>query len=136
MAEQKAVLFAVGLNHRTAPVDVRERIYLQANEIPAVIQRLKETLDEVVVLSTCNRTEVYGVTQRLDLDLDYYKDILIDFKNARGLVAREHFFGAVSCSACQQLFKVATSLDSRIIGDAQILGQLRDAYSIATRHHS
>ena len=136
MAEQKAVLFAVGLNHRTAPVDVRERIYLQANEIPGIIQRLKETLDEVVVLSTCNRTEVYGVTQRMDLDLDYYKDILIDFKNSRGLVSREHFFGAVSCSACQQLFKVATSLDSRIIGDAQILGQLRDAYSIAKQHHS
>ena len=136
MPEHKAVLFAVGLNHRTAPVDVRERIYLRSDEIPTIIRKLKETLDEVVVLSTCNRTEIYGVTTRLDLDLDFYQDLLIDFKNARENVNREHFFGAVSCSASQQLFSVATSLDSRIIGDAQILGQLRNAYAIAKQHHS
>src|SRR5687767_9763662 len=135
MPEHKAVLFAVGLNHRTAPVDVRERIYLQADEIPAIIRTLKETLDEVVVLSTCNRTEIYGVTTRLDLSLEFYKNLLIDFKSARGIVSREHFFEAVSCSACLQLFRVATSLDSRIIGDSQILGQLRSAYAIAKRHH-
>ncbi|HKX83887.1 MAG TPA: glutamyl-tRNA reductase [Pyrinomonadaceae bacterium] len=136
MPEDKAVLFAVGLNHRTAPVDVRERIYLHADEIPPIISKLKETLDEVVVLSTCNRTEVYGVTSRLDLDLDFYKDLLIDFKRAGEHVTREHFFGSVSCAACQQLFKVATSLDSRIVGDAQILGQLRDAYALAKYHQA
>ena len=136
MSERNAILFAVGLNHRTAPVEVRERIYLHADEIPTIIQTLKDTLDEVVVLSTCNRTEIYGVTTRLDLGLDFYKDLLIDFKNARDTVGRDHFFGAVSCSACQQLFNVATSLDSRIIGDSQILGQLREAYSIARQHHA
>lgn len=136
MPKEKAVLFAVGLNHRTAPVGVREQIYLQPNEIQGLIQILKETLSEVVVLSTCNRTEIYGVTERLDLDLDHYKDILIDFKNVRGSVEREHFFGAISCSACQHLFSVATSLDSKIIGDAQILGQLRTAYAIARRNHA
>jgi glutamyl-tRNA reductase len=136
MPEHNSVLFAVGLNHRTAPVEVRERIYLHPDEIPEVTKTLKQTLEEVVVLSTCNRTEIYGVTARLDIDLDFYKDLLIQFKDASAAVRREHFFEAVSCSACQQLFKVATSLDSRIVGDSQILGQLRASYSVAREHHS
>src|SRR5687768_14490179 len=101
MSERTPILFAVGLNHRTAPVEVRERIYLRSDEIPEIIQRLRQTLEEVVVLSTCNRTEIYGVTNRLDLDLNFYIDLVIQFKNAADTVTREHFFGSVSCSASQ-----------------------------------
>lgn len=136
MNKKHPVLFAVGVNHRTAPVDVRERIYLHADEIPALTKQLKETLAEVVVLSTCNRTEVYGVTTRTDIGLDFYQDLLIDFKNAGEHVSRDHFFGSVSCAACMQLFSVATSLDSKMIGDTQILGQIRSAYSLAREHGS
>ncbi len=136
MNKKHPVLFAVGVNHRTAPVDVRERIYLQADEIPALVKKLKKTLAEVVVLSTCNRTEIYGVTIHTEIGLDFYQDLLIDFKNAGEHVTRDHFFGSVSCAACLQLFSVATSLDSKMIGDAQILGQMRSAYSLATQHGS
>jgi glutamyl-tRNA reductase len=136
MANGQAVLFAVGMNHNTAPVEVRERIYVQPEEIPALVQKLKETLSEVVVLSTCNRTEIYGVTSHTDVGLDFYKDLLIEFKGASGHVTRDHFFGAVSCAACLQLFKVATSVDSRVVGDAQILGQIRKAYALAEQYDS
>ena len=136
MESGQSVLFAVGMNHNTAPVEVRERIYVQPDEIPALVSKLKETLSEVVVLSTCNRTEIYGVTTRTDIGLDFYKDLLIDFKGADEHVAREHFFGVVSCAACLQLFKVATSVDSRVVGDAQILGQIRRAYALAEQHNS
>ena len=134
MASEQAILFAVGSNHNTAPVEVRERIYVQEEEVPALVARLKESLIEAVVLSTCNRTEIYGVTRRTDIGLDFYKDLLIDFKGAGDQVTREHFFGAVSCAACLQLFRVATGLDSRVVGDSQILGQIRAAYRLAERH--
>lgn len=132
--EKQKILFAVGINHKTAPIEAREKIYVHAPEIPLLISQLKETLSECVVLSTCNRTEVYGVTTRTDLDLDFYKDLLINFNNAGEFVSREQFFGSVSCAACQQLFRVSTSIDSKIIGDTQILGQLRDAYELAKKH--
>ncbi len=133
---QQSILFAVGVNHKTAPIEVREQIYVHESETPALLAELKKTLAECVVLSTCNRTEIYGVTARTDLDLDFYKDLLINFKNAESAVSREHFFGLVSCAACQQLFRVATSIDSKIVGDVQILGQLRDAYAFAAKQNS
>jgi glutamyl-tRNA reductase len=133
---QQSILFAVGVNHKTAPIEVREQIYVHESETPALLAELKKTLSECVVLSTCNRTEIYGVTTRTDLDLDFYKDLLINFKNAESAVSREHFFGLVSCAACQQLFRVATSVDSKIVGDVQILGQLRDAYAFAAEQNS
>lgn len=117
-------------------MEFRERVYVQDAEIPALLDRLRETLDEAVVISTCNRMEIYGVTTRTDLGIDYYKDLVIDFKNAREFVRREDFFGMISCAACQQLFRVTTSLDSKIIGDMQILGQVRDSFHIAESHES
>ena len=132
----QSILFAIGINHKTAPVEFRERIYVQDVEIPALLAELRKTLDEAVVISTCNRIEIYGVTTRTDLDLDFYKDLVIDFKNAREYVRREDFFGLISCAACQQLFRVTTSLDSKIVGDMQILGQVRDAFQLSEHYKS
>ncbi|MBS1796184.1 MAG: glutamyl-tRNA reductase [Acidobacteria bacterium] len=117
-------------------VEVRERLYVSEAEVPALLAELRKTTDEAVVISTCNRIEIYGVTRRTDLDLDYYKDLVIDFKQARGHVRREDFFGLISCAACQQLFRVTTSLDSKIIGDMQILGQVRDSFQLAEKFHA
>ncbi len=115
-------LFAFGLNHKTAPVEIREKLYLNEAEIQE---------SECVVLSTCNRTEIYAVSDSETIDLKFYKNLLIDLKDARGLVKDEHFFDLISCTACQQLFNVSTSIDSKIVGDSQILRQLRSAYSTA-----
>ncbi len=130
-AADQQMLFAFGINHKTAPIEVREKLYIHDSEIPALLALLKQTLAECVILSTCNRTEIYGVCGSPDIDLDFYKDLVINFKNAEEFVRREHFFTFVSCAACQQLFSVATSVDSKIIGDTQILGQLKDAYHTA-----
>ncbi|MDQ3322708.1 MAG: glutamyl-tRNA reductase [Acidobacteriota bacterium] len=130
-ANNQAVLFAFGVNHRTASIEVRERLYVHERETAALLVKLKETLAECVVVSTCNRTEIYGVHPSAQVDIEYYKDLLINFKNASGDVSREDFFSSISCAACLQLFKVATSIDSKIVGDTQILQQVRDAYSIA-----
>ena len=125
------ILFAVGINYKTAAIELREKFYIHEAETAALIAELKKTMSEVIVLSTCNRTEIYGVTTRGDLDVDFYKDLLIDFKNARGVARREDFFGYVSCAACHHLFRVATSIDSKVVGDIQILGQMRTAYEKA-----
>lgn len=132
----QSILFAIGLNHKSVSVETREKIYVADAEIPALLSELKKTLDEAVVISTCNRIEIYGVTSRTDLDIDFYKDLIIDFKSAREYVSREDFFGMISCAACQQLFRVTTSLDSKIIGDMQILGQVRDSFQLAEKYHS
>lgn len=124
-------LFAFGLNYKTAPVEIREKLHLNEAEIRSFLQKVKSTLSECLVVSTCNRTEIYGVSDSPDIDLNFYKNLLIDLKDARGLVQDNHFFALISCAACQQLFNVTTSIDSKIIGDSQILRQLRGAYSIA-----
>jgi len=124
-------LFAFGLNHKTAPVEIREKLYLNETEIQSFLSHTRETLSECVVLSTCNRTEIYAVSDSETINLKFYKDLLIDLKDAHGLVKDEHFFDLISCTACQQLFNVSTSIDSKIVGDSQILRQLRSAYSAA-----
>jgi glutamyl-tRNA reductase len=135
-ATDQQMLFAFGVNHKTAPIEVREKLYIRDEEIPELLRLLKETLSECVILSTCNRTEIYGVCDSAEIDLDYYKNLVTNFKNAGGIVEKEHFFTFISCAACQQLFKVATSVDSKIIGDTQILQQLRNAYFVAKDNHS
>ncbi len=127
-AADQQMLFAFGINHKTASIEVREKLYIHEREIPALLALLKETLAECVVLSTCNRTEIFGVTNATNINFDFYKELVIRFKRAENYVKKEHFFTFVSCAACQQLFSVATSVDSKIIGDTQILGQLKDAY--------
>ena len=125
------MLFAFGVNHRTAPIEVREKLYVREDETAALLAKLKETLSECVVVSTCNRTEIYGVHPSATVDIEHYKQLLIDFKNASHDVKSADFFSSISCAACLQLFKVATSIDSKIVGDTQILQQVRDAYSLA-----
>ena len=126
--------FALGLNHKTAPVEIREKLYIEESEIPVFLDLLHKTLSECVVLSTCNRTEIYAVSESRDIDINFYKNLLIDFKGAHGEVRDEHFFSLISCTACQQIFNVVTSIDSKIIGDSQILRQLRSAYLTAQTH--
>ena len=135
IADQQ-MLFAFGLNHKTAPIEVREKLYIHENEVRELLSLLKETLSECVILSTCNRTEIYGVCGSHDVDLDYYKNLVIKFKNAENIVRKEHFFTYISCAACRQLFNVATSVDSKIVGDTQILQQLKNAYFVAKDNNS
>jgi glutamyl-tRNA reductase len=130
-ANNSSTLFAFGVNHKTASIEVREKVYIHEHETLELLTRLKETLEECVIVSTCNRTEIYGLHPSPNINFDYYKDLLIDFKNAGDGVTRDDFFSFVSCTACQQLFSVATSIDSKIIGDTQILQQIRKSYTVA-----
>lgn len=129
-------LFAFGLNHKTAPVAVREKLHLRDSEIRPLLAIFRRFLSECFILSTCNRTEIYAVSESVDVDVDFFKQLFINFKNAGNVVTNEHFFEYISCLATQQIFNVACSIDSKVIGDSQILSQVRNAYSIALETRS
>jgi glutamyl-tRNA reductase len=135
-SEVQPLLFAVGVNHKTAPVEVRERLFINENHLPAILSQLKNSLEECLLLSTCNRTELYGVTAPEKLDHQKFIDMLIGFTGSGKIVKREHFFSDVSCAAAQKLFGIASGIDSKIIGDSQILQQLKNAYFTAKENNA
>lgn len=109
------------------------------DEIRKAVVALKEKpLSECFIVSTCNRTELYGL-YRGDLretpenisEINTFKDFLIDFKSARGSVTLDHMYHMVSSNAVSHLFKVASGIDSMVIGDIQILSQIKDGFNIA-----
>lgn len=131
-------IVAVGINHRTAPLEVREKVWYSNDEIRNAIVELKNKyFSECFLVSTCNRTELYGIPKNGSpvaedhVLIEQLKDFLITFKSASPLVDRKHFYHFFSVGAVQHLFKVASGIDSMIIGDIQILSQIKDGYTIA-----
>ncbi|HTR81076.1 MAG TPA: glutamyl-tRNA reductase [Bacteroidota bacterium] len=132
-------LIAVGINHRTAPLEVREKLWMSDDEIRKAVLALKgKPLSECFIVSTCNRTELYGMFNgSVELDpphsaADALRDFLVSFKKAAGVVNRDHLYSMVSTNAVNHLFKVASGIDSMVIGDVQILSQIKDGFNIAS----
>ena len=125
-------IVCVGINHKTASVHEREKIFLQPDEVRTALLRLRpDVLRECIIISTCNRTELFGIPVSENVSTDYLKEFLIAFKNAHGVVPKEKFFSQVACGAIKHFFDVASGIDSLIIGDVQILGQVREGYALA-----
>ena len=126
-------ILVVGVNHRTAPLSVLERLTLTGDEVSKTVAGLaaRDNLREVVVLSTCNRTEVYAVTERFH---GAYADISDHLCTVSGLNADEltpHLYSEHDDAAVSHLFEVAAGLDSVVVGEGEILGQVRDAWEVA-----
>ena len=126
-------LFTIGFNHRTAPVEVRERIVfpLEAQR-PALEDLKRETgADEVALVSTCNRTEIYlrgsehSVTDRV-------RAWLASQPNAEGINLAPHLYQLVEIEVARHAFRVASGLDSMVLGEPQILGQVKFAAKVAS----
>ncbi|NIA20538.1 MAG: glutamyl-tRNA reductase [Anaerolineaceae bacterium] len=123
----------IGLSHRTAPVDVREQFALGG----ALARRLLDDLHqenvfaEALILDTCNRTEVYFVDNSAAEPLDYLLDHIARLKNTRATSDRSAFYRHDGLAAVEHLFRVSASLDSQIVGEQQILGQVKEAYRVA-----
>ena len=117
----------LGLNHNTAPVEIRERVVFAGDEIGAALTRVRDIdgVDEAVLLSTCNRTEFYVMS-----DEDGHNRLNDWLHDARNLDQdfRESMFELNGDSAIRHIFRVACGLDSMVLGETQILGQLKDAY--------
>jgi glutamyl-tRNA reductase len=134
-------IVCVGLSHKTAPIDVRERLALGHQAVPDELAALaRETrLRELAILSTCNRVEVYGALPREVTDPvraadDACRAIVSRLADGRGEAVRKHLAARRGRDALLHLFRVASSLDSLVVGEPQILGQMKDAVEIAQRH--
>jgi glutamyl-tRNA reductase len=131
------MILALGLSHHTAPVELRERFALSEPRVPAALAQLRESrvAEEAVILSTCNRVEIYAVTslepKQAFLELADYLRRIHDFRDP--LI--DELYKYTEPNSVEHLFKVACGLDSMVLGETEILGQLKKAYDLALQHH-
>lgn len=124
-------LSLVGLSHHTAPIEVRERLHFPEKDLPAALHALveRDAVEEAIILSTCNRVEILA---RLADDADA-RSLLGDFLSRQRRVARDlldkHLYHHSQREAVRHIFRVAASLDSMIVGEPQVLGQVKAAYA-------
>ena len=124
----------VGLNHRTAPVEVREKVSFTAEQAQRAAEELRARgiLEETLVLSTCNRSEVYGVPPESSHECaPGLSTFLSEFHSVRADVLSVSLYHHYDQEAVRHLFRVAAGLDSMLLGEAEILGQVREAYRFA-----
>jgi glutamyl-tRNA reductase len=127
-------IILVGLNHRTAPVEVRERVSFTADQARRAADELRARgiFEETLVLSTCNRSEVYGVPPESSHDsLKGLATFLSEFHSVGSEILIRSLYHHYDRNAVRHLFRVAAGLDSMLLGEAEILGQVRDAYKSA-----
>jgi len=124
----------VGLNHRTAPLDVRERVSFTLEQARRAADELRSRglLEESLVLSTCNRSELYGVPPETSHECaPGLSSFLSEFHSVRPDVLNGLLYQHYDRSAVRHLFRVSAGLDSQLLGEAEILGQVREAYRFA-----
>jgi len=121
----------VGISHKTAPVAVREHFAFSVRELPELLVRLGERYPGAAVLSTCNRTEIYVASPR---GIGDARSIVALLSEIKGEVAMEGapFFSYSGKDAARHLFKVAAGVESMVIGESEVLGQVRAAFTAAT----
>ena len=124
-------LIAISINHRTAPVELRESLFLSEEEVRSLIDKAKTgLLKEGLILSTCNRTEIYGIPADLTLNTPHLQNFIIENKNTVKTTS-ENFQSFISRDSLEHLFRVTTGIDSLLIGDNQIYKQVKDAFRIS-----
>ena len=128
------MIVVVGLNHDTAPVAAREALAFTKETLPAALGRVREetALAEAMILSTCNRVEVYGRAVGA-APLDAMAAFLARAHGREPGEIASHLYRLDGEAAVRHAFRVAASLDSMVLGEAQILGQVKSAYMIAEK---
>ncbi|SFE49939.1 glutamyl-tRNA reductase [Paenibacillus algorifonticola] len=126
-------IITVGLNYRTAPVEVRERFAFSEKELPEAVKQLMNTdsILECVIVATCNRTELYAVVDRHQLCGHHIRGFMEQWFNLPRKEFTNHLYMYEDEKAIEHLFHVTSGLDSMIIGETQILGQVKDAFALA-----
>lgn len=123
-------LIGISINHKTSPIEIRESFHLSGNEIVEFIPILKNVFSDGVVISTCNRTEIFGLPISYTLSTNSIIENLLKYKPVAELKS-EYFNKYFSCGAVKHLFNVTSGIDSLLIGDSQILGQVKEAFEIS-----
>ncbi|HEY4188163.1 MAG TPA: glutamyl-tRNA reductase [Polyangia bacterium] len=128
----------LGLSHKTAPLDVRERLASPPDQIGEALRAFArlETVREVALLSTCNRVEIYLASPDPDAAIAALRRHLAERAGISELDIAKHLYARVDVDAVHHLFRVAASLDSLVIGEPQILGQVKQAHDDAVTHET
>lgn len=131
----KRDILIVGVNHRSAPVEVRERLAVTQDALEPHLQRLTDGagVEEVVLLSTCNRVEVIVATESPERARQTVHEFLRQVNPEGGSDLQKHLHSQQGRDAVRHLFRIAASLDSMVVGEPQILGQIKEAYAQASR---
>src|SRR5688572_26534657 len=126
-------LFLLGVSHKTAPVDLREKLDFSSRDLGAAVLALaaRSSAAESVVLSTCNRSEVYVASASPDTARDEIVRFLSEYHQLPPETFTPHLFSFSETEVAQHLFRVAAGLDSLVIGEPQILGQVKSAFQTA-----
>lgn len=131
------MILVLGLSHHTAPVTLRERFAFAEARVPATLAQLRESglVSEVVILSTCNRVELY-VSTHLEprRAFEEIQQFLFDLHDYHDPISDE-LYRLAEPNSVEHLFKVASGLDSMVLGETEILGQLKKAYDLALQHN-
>ncbi len=130
-------LLVLGANHTTAPVEVRDEVAMDADNASDFVQRIRENhaaVAEIVVLSTCNRTELYASTMDVRGADRTLREAIGCHKGVPHFSNGDYTYLRTGRGAARHLFRVASGLDSLMLGEQQILGQVKDALSIAERN--
>src|SRR5262249_39429339 len=124
----------IGLSHRTAPVETRERLAFSQTALPEALSTLvdQNTIDEAVIVSTCNRVELIASPPAAsDAGIARLSGFLCDFHHIEARFINGSLYRHADADAIKHLFRVASSLDSMVVGESQILGQVKEAYQSA-----
>jgi glutamyl-tRNA reductase len=126
-------LLLIGINHRTAPVELRERLDFQTRGLDRALRLLasRQSIRESVVLSTCNRAEMYAACDDAGGARSELVDFFCEFHEVDSRTVVQHLYDKVDGDVVRHLFRVAAGLDSMVVGEPQILGQVKDAFTRA-----
>jgi glutamyl-tRNA reductase len=130
-------IIVVGLSHKTAPVEIREKVSFPSERAAEALKALtsQEGITEGVILSTCNRVEIIAISAHIQDGIETVKDFIAQFNGLSREALDNHLYSHTSEEAIKHIFRVASSLDSMIVGEPQILGQMKDAYQQALDHN-
>ncbi|HEX9548347.1 MAG TPA: glutamyl-tRNA reductase [Acidimicrobiales bacterium] len=128
----------VGLNHRTVPLEVLEGMTVSRGQLPKAFDDLlsREHLAEAVVLSTCMRTEIYAVAGRFHGAMSDIRNFLAAWSGSPPERFSDHLYSFYEDGAVSHLFQVAAGIDSAVLGEGEVLGQVRDAWDVALRYQA
>ncbi len=124
---------AIGISHKTAPLDERERLAFSANELPSALNFVREKLGAGVILTTCNRTELYLTPKENDGEAQPLLELLATAKGVSTCPDPSLFYVLRQEEAIRHLYRVTAGVDSMVLGEDQIVGQVRDALASANK---
>ncbi len=128
-------VLCTGLNHKTAPLEIREKLSFSKDNLQEALLDLRSHVSEGVILSTCNRTEIYTVATEPETTAQAIIRFLSQFHHLSAESFAPHLYNYQDTHAVRHLFRVASGLDSMILGESQILGQVRDALTASADAH-